>query len=98
MTGDTWTEVDMKPQWSPPLKGGSTADHVRDGGRVCLAAMEPAVERREHKTCSGRSNIGSKPPQWSPLKGGSTRYRMAGGRADGLAAMEPAVERREHPG
>ena len=42
-----------RPQWSPPLRGGSTLDL---SGRRWLgdarAAMEPAVERREHAGCA----------------------------------------------
>src|SRR6266567_3603632 len=38
-----------EPQWSPPLKGGSTRDGHRDGYQQGFAAMEPAVERREHQ-------------------------------------------------
>ena len=36
------------PQWSPPLNGGSTRSHMLRVPNILLAAMEPAVERREH--------------------------------------------------
>ena len=37
-----------QPQWSPPLIGGSTGPVDRVAGPRELAAMEPAVDRREH--------------------------------------------------
>jgi hypothetical protein len=37
------------PPWSPPLKGGSTGGHSAAIGQQLLAAMEPAVGRREHR-------------------------------------------------
>ncbi len=36
------------PQWSPPSKGGSTRDVLEPGDSAREAAMEPAVEGREH--------------------------------------------------
>ena len=38
----------FQPQWSPPLNGGSTALDLLGPVRRSRAAMEPAVERREH--------------------------------------------------
>jgi len=39
----------IRPQWSPPLKGGSTrAAGIPGAPGGPSAAMEPAVERREH--------------------------------------------------
>jgi len=62
-----------QPQWSPPLRGGST--HIADGDVAALdpAAMEPAVERREHLWHAAKSRRKQLLPQWSPpLRGGST--------------------------
>jgi len=36
------------PQWSPPLKGGSTPPGMDESDFEIVAAMEPAVGRREH--------------------------------------------------
>jgi len=38
-----------QPQWSPPLKGGSTQVETLKARLATVAAMEPAVERREHR-------------------------------------------------
>ena len=82
------------PQWSPPLKGGSTRD-VAAGGAVALsAAMEPAVERREHLTATvDRLAVAAMEPAVE------RREHAASAAARSVrAAMEPAVERREHAG
>ena len=42
------TYVWFTPQWSPPLKGGSTGKMLAEVVTGRQAAMEPAVERREH--------------------------------------------------
>ena len=39
---------DAQPQWSPPLRGGSTSRIASKAPTAMKAAMEPAVERREH--------------------------------------------------
>ena len=49
------------PQWSPPLNSGSTHAYPRRWPELPAAAMEPAVERREHAgfpagPCRGSSN------------------------------------------
>ncbi len=36
------------PQWSPPLIGGSTFPEKQGTRHGTSAAMEPAVDRREH--------------------------------------------------
>jgi len=84
------------PQWSPPLKGGSTTGTARGAVTVNLAAMEPAVERREHpvRFAAGvADDVAAMEPaverrEHRPRQ--RQRYRQL------LAAMEPAVERREH--
>jgi len=43
----------LRPQWSPPLKGGSTPGGIRLPRHHPRAAMEPAVERREHRAAPG---------------------------------------------
>ncbi len=37
-----------KPQWSPPWNGGNTDDVTADAELGVNAAMEPALEWREH--------------------------------------------------
>ena len=39
----------IPPQWSPPLIGGSTGSSEREHHPGDAAAMEPAVQRREHQ-------------------------------------------------
>jgi len=63
----------LRPQWSPPLKGGSTPGIFCVPGGGIAAAMEPAVERREHRYELEQVGVRRRRPQWSPpLKGGST--------------------------
>ncbi len=47
-TGLTGATDDAWPQWSPPLRGGSTLTAGATVSGTDDAAMEPAVERREH--------------------------------------------------
>ena len=92
MRNPRWNE----PQWSPPLKGGSTSLAAQPVVAGNGAAMEPAAEGREHLTLACGKCLYDV-PQWSPpLKGGSTLNHVA--RYGGIlaAAMEPAAEGREH--
>ncbi|MGH3408674.1 MAG: hypothetical protein ACRDRJ_40200, partial [Streptosporangiaceae bacterium] len=85
------------PQWSPPLTGGSTPRGERLAGLLLDAAMEPAVDRREHRETECVNWLQRHLPQWSPpLTGGSTRTAALEARIRLTAAMEPAVDRREH--
>src|SRR6266567_3226236 len=62
----------IRPQWSPPLKGGSTLEGRCGFQGSTGAAMEPAVERREHPAVVSATPCHTASPQWSPpLKGGS---------------------------
>ena len=87
----------IAPQWSPPWNGGNTRPNSAGVSSRCIAAMEPAVEWREHENekaslrpladaamepaLEWREHPVSAPP--------STPSRSA-------AAMEPALEWREH--
>jgi|SRR5271157_1137053 len=58
-------KIVRQPQWSPPLDDGSTG-HLREPGEErAVAAMEPAVGRREHVLPNGLLVVVDK-PQWSP--------------------------------
>ena len=71
--GESDPRILLGPQWSPPLKGGSTERAGIGPPYPAWAAMEPAVERREHNRGLGPYALATFKPQWSPpLKGGST--------------------------
>src|SRR6266566_2654571 len=53
----------IRPQWSPPLKGGSTPARGCTRNRKEPAAMEPAVERREHRSIMRVSHGRTSAPQ-----------------------------------
>ena len=54
----------LLPQWSPPLKDGSTGDEAGELILQLRAAMEPAVERWEYLFfCLNR--LVTSQPQWS---------------------------------
>jgi hypothetical protein len=60
------------PQWSPPLMGGSTGRGIGNDAIAKYAAMEPAVDGREHRR-PGTAMLSCSRAQWSPpLMGGST--------------------------
>ncbi len=62
------------------------------------AAMEPALEWREHRSHSAGRSASAGRPQWSPpWNGGNTRVQLDHRRVAVVAAMEPALEWREHP-
>ena len=46
----------LLPQWSPPLKDGSTGDEAGELILQLRAAMEPAVEQREHLAGRGQDD------------------------------------------
>ena len=70
---------DHAPQWSPPLNGGSTTVARAWSAARSAAAMEPAVERREHRRRPAPARGRRDGPQWSPpLNGGSTARRIPG--------------------
>ena len=48
------------PQWSPPLIGGSTTISHDPAFTEAVAAMEPAVDRREHRRAA--TGHGAGPP------------------------------------
>jgi hypothetical protein len=65
--------VTSQPQWSPPLSDGSTVRIRRGLGLLQGAAMEPALERREHGMHKVLTCVTDDVPQCSPpWNGGST--------------------------
>jgi len=86
----------IRPQWSPPMNGGSTPRPEILLRLQDIAAMEPADERREHMaklTKQERAELAAMEPaderrEHPDLKGMIKMYWRA--------AMEPADERREH--
>ena len=87
----------IEPQWSPPLKGGSTLSQRCHPDPNWPAAMEPAVERREHflvRADTGAEAAAAMEPAVERRE--HVTVVMAGQRQEAMAAMEPAVERREH--
>jgi len=86
----------VAPQWSPPLKGGSTMlEEVRKWARA-EAAMEPAVERREHITPTHHGAPCTAAAMEPAVERREHLDNADGALSPGNAAMEPAVERREH--
>ena len=84
------------PQWSPPWNGGNTASQARSRCLQVVAAMEPALEWREHQDTRPSSSQVNR-PQWSPpWNGGNTHRPIMIAALVSLAAMEPALEWREH--
>src|SRR6266700_1321206 len=85
------------PQWSPPLKGGSTRAGQLGGKLREAAAMEPAVERREHLRGGGLPDQGVVAAMEPAVE---RREHVPVDEPQAFivqpAAMEPAVERREH--
>ena len=91
-----------RPQWSPPLIGGNTRDLRESLVEILKAAMEPAVDRREHSfsTCLEQYED---PPQWSPpLIGGNTTLSASLAVAGPLPQWSPPLiggnTRRQQPG
>ncbi len=77
---------------------GTPRHDGRDDPRSCGAAMEPALEWREHRPLAVQTRPRSSAPQWSPpWNGGNTATIWSTVDLLGGAAMEPALEWREHP-
>ena len=86
----------VMPQWSPPLNGGSTCT-LPPTRAATLAAMEPAVERREHllvARAAAAAYLAAMEPAVERREHRRHAWTCHGTHG---AAMEPAVERREHP-
>ena len=84
------------PQWSPPVRGGTTAVNVRRDDPPALAAMEPARQGRDDAMGLGTTGTPVKMPQWSPpVRGGTTSLNPASLSAHLVAAMEPARQGRD---
>ena len=71
----TWwgTGMEQQPQWSPPRRGGSTGLVNRPGEVERLAAMEPAVEGREHPVYRGAGHPAGRPAAMEPAVEGRER-------------------------
>jgi len=84
------------PQWSPPLIGGSTDQLEIWAVPSGKAAMEPAVDRREHPG-PRRERRGFHAAAMEPAVDRREHDVPGGPAGTGVrAAMEPAVDRREH--
>ena len=72
-----WVEnpINIEPQWSPPLSGGTTPMRPPGSPPARPAAMEPAAERRDDVNYVIPKGGPSALPQWSPpLSGGTTGF------------------------
>ena len=95
---------DQALQWSPPLKGGSTADP--DSGATTIQTLRrngAAADRREHTSLSASCMGPDRPDVPAAMEPAAERREhadraLAWSTSGLVAAMEPAAERREHAG
>ena len=85
-----------EPQWSPPLIGGSTPEEAEKADADLKAAMEPAVDRREHGDSRVCPNCAANAAMEPAVDRREHQFAGYGGAGEMGAAMEPAVDRREH--
>jgi hypothetical protein len=88
---------DIEPQWSPPSDGGKTRhEHAPAVNRA--AAIEPALEQREHGVHKVVTGVTDDVPQWSPPVTGGNTMACCGLTCWARSRNRARLGQREHAG